>query len=446
MNRDRGAILIIIMILTLMGAGLSGAILGMSFSHHRTSREVLFREQAFQASESGASFYLSKLAGDNNYFNSNPAPHAPIRLGSTSFRLESAELVAGSTSQWQVRLLGACDQVTYPLDTVIGHRRIPIPDGIVATGTGNVNSVVLRIENGTRVGSFDPDIAAYDPANPGQDANVAGKGGMTVTSSNVYGDITVTGNSTETASWVGGTITENAPDFPVDDIDPIVFNAMNESQTTNQNAALAGIFGSQWQPVVSGQNYGNLIVSTAGTYVIPSGTYRFRRFEVRNGARVVFDTSAGPSRLVYVGSGQGTGTGNDLTVTGTNSSVKVNSGGTNNGLLTVLGPDCDFVVTSNGVFGQSTNDPTNAGYTQIISLGGNTSSDDIKVTTGGTVYGRLYAAAHLLTVDSASWYGSALARTATLRNATFAVDVGSLGKSLIDPSAYEILARWPVGG
>ena len=112
----------------------------------------------------------------------------------------------------------------------------------------------------------------------------------------------------------------------------------------------------------------------------------------------------------------------------------------------MLGPDCDFTILSNAVFGQSTDDPGNAGYTQIISLGGNTSSDSIQASGGARVYGRVYAAAHVFTVDSATWHGSALTRTVTLRHSIFAVDLGSLGTTLHDPSRYQILARWPSGG
>jgi len=328
---------------------------------------------------------------------------------------------------------------------VLGPRQIQMPDGIVAVGTGNSSTRVIHFIQST-VDSFDPANGPYDLSSPGADGNVAGKGSLQMTSSTVHGDALVTGSSHEDAtSRVTGELTETAPDFPVDDIDPIVHDAMNDSKSTNDNGKLAAIFGSQWSPRPGSENYGDLIVTTNTTYVIPAGTYRFRRLEIRNGAAVRFDTSTGPSKLVYVGSGLGTGTLNDLIVTGS-SSIKVQNGGTSNGLLTVLGPDCDFTILSNAVFGQSTDDPGNAGYTQIISLGGNTSSDSIQASGGAKVYGRVYAAAHTFTVDSATWYGSALTRTVTLRHSIFAVDLGSLGTTLHDPSRYQILARWPSGG
>jgi hypothetical protein len=442
-NRSSGSILIIVTVLTILIAGLTAAVVATSFAFQRTSLEMLERELAFRASDSGGAYYLSKLMADSDYFDSNPAPHAPVVMKEASFTLESVDEVGNG--QWHLLLRGNVGGTTFPLNTVLGHRQIQMPDGIVAVGTGSPSSTVLQL-TGSRVDSFDPADGAYDPSNPGEDANVAARGSINLSSSTVYGDATATGTSTEDgSSRIEGDLEENVPDFAVDDIDPIVYDAMNESRTANDNSRLAAIFGSQWTPLAGSENYGNLIVTTNTTYVIPAGTYRFRRFEVRNGASVRFDTSTGPARLIYVGSGAGTGTGNDLIVTG-GSSVKVANGGTTNGLLTVLGPDCDFAITSNAVFGQSTDDPNNAGYTQIISLGGNTSSDNITASGGAKVYGRVYAAAHVFTVDGASWYGSALTRTVNVRNSTFAVDLGSLGTTLNDPSSYQVLARWPAGG
>jgi hypothetical protein len=443
MNRQSGSILIIVTILAILIAGLTAAAFATSFAFQRTSREMLERELAFQTSDSGATFYLSRLMADAGYFDANPAPHPPVTMKDATFTLESAE-DAGS-GHWHLLIRGAVGTTTFPLEVILGHRQIQMPDGIVAVGTGSTSATVLQL-SGSRVDSFDPADGPYDSSSSGSDGNIAARGSIRLTSSTVYGDGTATGTSSEDgSSSIEGELEENVADFPVDDIDPIVYDAMNDSRTANDNSRLAAIFGSQWAPRTGSENYGDLIVTTNATYLIPAGTYRFRRFEVRNGASVHFETSTGPARLIYVGSGAGTGTGNDLIVTG-GSSVKVASGGTSNGLLTVLGPDCDFTITSNGVFGQSTVDPGNAGYTQIISLGGNTSSDTITATSGARVYGRVYAAAHAFTIDTATWYGSALTRTVNVTNSTFAVDLGSLGTTLSDPSHYEIVTRWPAGG
>lgn len=143
-----------------------------------------------------------------------------------------------------------------------------------------------------------------------------------------------------------------------------------------------------------------------------------------------------------MGSGQGTGELNDLTLTG-KSSVTVSPGTTQNGLLTVLGPDSDFRVSGGSIYGQPLKQGDKAGFSQIISLGGNTSSDEIEVTGGSTVYGRLYAAAHKFFLNGeSSWYGSALARTAVMGPAMFAVDESSLGTMLPSPTRFQVLARW----
>ena len=108
----------------------------------------------------------------------------------------------------------------------------------------------------------------------------------------------------------------------------------------------------------------------------------------------------------------------------------------------MLGSNADFKVRNNSIYGQAIGDENNAGYSQIISLGGNASSDDIMAESGSNVYGRIYAAAHTLTVSGANWFGSALVRQTVVTNGTFAVDEGSLGTTLHDPTKYAVLTRW----
>ncbi len=445
MDRRRGSILILAVFLTLLIGGLTAGVLSVSQSAQRTAKESMNRELAYRAAESGMGYYLVQVLSQSTYFATYPAPHAAKTTDRGSFQLVQSQLLTGN--QWQLRINGSYDGVTYSLNGVVGPKRIRFPNGIVVVGTGNPSDVILNIGGGSEVGSYNPSLGAYDPSNPDDHVSVGANGSLNLSgNSTIYGNVTTSGTVTEGAgSDVTGTVEENSAATVIDDIDPIVLTAMTTSQVSNNNAALAAIFGAQWSPQIGPENYGNLIVTTPGTYVIPAGTYRFKRFEVHNGAQVIFDTSGGSSKFVYVGSGKGTGTFNDLIVDGA-SSVKVNPSGTTNGLLTVLGPDCDFKISGSSVFGQAIGDTNNSGYSQIISLGGDTSSDDIVVRTGSTVYGRLYAASHLFSLGAnCSWYGSALARTITLSgtNSTFAVDEGTMGNVLIDPTEVAILARWP---
>ncbi len=445
MDRRKGSILILAVFLTLLVGGLTAGVLSISFASQKTAKESMSREMAFRAAESGMGYYLVQVLSQSTYFATYPAPHAAKTTDRGSFQLVQSQQLTGN--QWELRINGSYDGVTYSLNGVVGPKRIRFPNGIVVVGTGDPSDVVFNVAGGSDVGSYNPAAGAYDPSDPDDHVSIGANGSLNVSgSSTVYGDVTSSGTVSEDAgSDVTGTVEENAPSTEIDDIDPIVTNAVTSSKAANNNAALAAIFGAQWSPVAGPENYGNLIINTPGTYVIPAGTYRFRRFEVHNGANVIFDTSGGPSKLVYVGAGKGTGIMNDLIVDGA-SSVKINPNSTTNGLLTVLGPDCDFKVSGSSVFGQAIGDTNNSGYSQIISLGGDTSSDDIVVSGGSTVYGRLYAASHLFNLGSNStWYGSALARTITLAgsNSTFAVDEGTTGNVLIDPTDVAILARWP---
>jgi hypothetical protein len=441
--RRRGAAFILLtVVLLIVVGGLTGAVLTVAFTYQRAAAEMLNREQAYRAAESGVAYYLVQLIADQDYFVDNGA-WKPVSLGSVSFQLESAERLEGSDS-WQLVVRGTCDGIDYALNAVLGPKEIRIPSGIVATGTGKSADVILELKDRSTVASYDPDDGPYDPSSPGDEAKIAANGSIDLSAANVYGEVTASGTIDQSGSTISGDVSENAAETAVEDIDPIVYDAMSSSKVANDNAKLAAVFGKQWAPVAGTQNYGDLIVTKKATYVIPAGKYRFRRLEVRNGATVIFDTSSAPSQLVYVGSGKGTGTGNDLIVTG-GSAVKVSPGESGHGLLTVLGPDCDFMISAASVFGQATTEPANAGYTQIISLGGNTSSDAISVTGGSSVYGRLYAAAHAFSISGSSWYGSAVARTVELdKSALFAVDRGGTGTRLGGTSGdYEIVARSP---
>lgn len=446
MDRNKGNTLILAVLMTVLVGGLVAALVTTTFSFARTSNEMLNRELAYRAAESGGAYYLLQVMTHPGYFDANPAPHKAQPMGSASFQLESVQKL--NSDQWQLLLRGSCDAVDFPINTVIGHGSIRIPDGIVVVGTGKPADVVLTIKGGSKVGSFDPDDAPYNPANPGSEGSIGANGSISITgSSTVNGNATALGTVTVAAtSLVTGNTVQNGPPLPITGIDPIVQAALLTSKTTNNNAVLAGIFGPQWKPVPGAENYGDLILTTPGTYVVPSGIFRFRRFEAHKGVNVIFSTSTGPSKLIYVGAGTGTGTLNNL-ILDSGATVRIDPGSTKNGLLTVLGPDCDFFASGGSVFGQAIGDPANSGYSQIISLGGDASVDDISVTGGSSVYGRLYAAAHVLTINGGStWYGSALARTVNIGGTTpgtFAVDVGTLGNALIDPSTYAILARWP---
>jgi len=164
---------------------------------------------------------------------------------------------------------------------------------------------------------------------------------------------------------------------------------------------------------------------------------------------VTFDTSTGPTTLAYVG--QGTGSQDDSTVKD-GSSVHVKPGNTSNGLLTVIDSECDFRVKSDSSFGQDYYDfnDYDTGYSQIVIGTSNGFSDSVEVTGDSTVFGRLHAKDHQLKLeDGAFWFGSALVKSVSIRGdgddddeSRFAVDEGTTGNVLTDPTNVQFLARW----
>ena len=137
---------------------------------------------------------------------------------------------------------------------------------------------------------------------------------------------------------------------------------------------------------------------------------------------------------------------NDLAI-GPNSSLLLDSGGTENPLLTVLGPNTDFSVSSGSEFGRDVSNPHGAGYSQIISAGG---VGSIALSSHSTVYGVLNAPTHTLGIEGGSrWFGSALVQRLNLSGSggntpQFGVDESTQGSILTDPTNFEVYARWAV--
>ena len=429
--RNSGSALIVVAILVMLIGALSAAFQVMSITYFRSSSSSTEHQLAVLAAESGAAYYIKHLQVDPDYFATNPPPLAPLPVGAASFQVESATPVS---VLWKVVIVGKYAQDTYRLGTILGKPFIAVPRGLVIGGAGGPPSdVMFTMTQDSLMATYDPTAGPFDPLTAGDGANIAMNGSMNMENAgSIRGGVSLTGTLvTGDPLNISGGLTENATEQIVADIDPYVIQVLNDSQAANDNAALASIFGGMYSDSTpAGENYGSLVVNDGGTYVVPAGTYRFKKFEVRQGSTVIFDTSAGDVNLVYIGAGQGTGAGNDLIVT-QSSSVKIDPGGTENNLLTVLGTDADFKVKGGSLFGQAIGDENNAGYSQIVSMGGNFSSDDIKASTGSSVYGRVYAAGHMMTIELGStWYGSALVGEAVVNAGTFAIDIGTLGADL----------------
>lgn len=441
--RNRGSSLIIVVILVMLIGAMSAAFQVASVTFFRASSSSTDQQMAVLAAQSGASYYVRHVQENPGYFTTNPAPHASQPMGAGSFELESATDVSG---MWKLVIIGRSGGAEYRLGSTIGKPFVKIPEGIVCAGPGgDPTDVKFTITNDSLLASYFPENGAFDPLTSGE-VNKLGVNGSMVTDSmsTIDGDMRVTGTlQSGDPSVITGTLTENAAEEPVEDIDPYVNYIFEGSKTGNDNAALEAEFGDMWTPQnPSAKGYGSLIVDDGLEHTITAGVYRFRNFEVRNGSTIILDTSGGDIDLVYVGQGAGSGSGNDLTVD-QNSVVKINPGGTENGVLTVLGENADFKIMNGSSWGQAVGDENNAGYMQIISLGGNGNSDGMNATGGSTVYGRIYAAAHELTITDSTWYGSAMAGEVYISNSTFAVDLGTLGVTLeAQSSNAQMLGFW----
>ncbi len=442
--RNSGSALIVVAILVMLIGALSAAFQVLSITYLRSSTSATDHQLAVLAAQSGAAYYVLQLEADGDYFFANPPPHTAEPMGAASFELEGAVPVGGG---WKLTVVGKHRDATYRLGSSLGTATVQIPKGlVVGAADANTSAVNLTMTSDSLMASYYPEYGAFDPLTAGQVNKIGINGSAIVDASEIDGDVSMTGTLSDVDALITGIVNENAPAEPIADIDPYVIGFFEASKTANDNGALAGIFGSMWTDEnPASQNYGDLMVNDGGTYIIPAGRYRFRQFQVINGSTVIFQTSTGNAEVAYVGLGQGTGTGNDLTLhSGT---VKVDPGGsTAHTFMTALGANADFKILNASSYGQAIGDENNAGYTQIISMGGNGSSDDIMASGGSTVYGRVYAAAHTFTIEGGStWYGSALAAEAIFNDGTLAVDLGSLGSTLQSQwgsGGAQLLAYW----
>lgn len=448
-TKEHGSILLLALVLMLLIGGLCGALYSATLASHRASVETLERELAYRCAESGVAHVFSELSRSRDFLERMPAfPSDRLAVGDGSYFIRSAS--EGSSGDWQVVVTGVYGESECNVGAAFGARRIPIPPGVVTSGTGRTSDVTCSLSGPATIASYDSGEGSFDPLSPGDAGNLEINGRVSLSGSvTIHGDVEASGTiATSGGANIAGEITPNAGAIPIDDIDAVVYDILASSRAGNDNGVLTSIFGSQWQPLSTSENYGNLLV-TSGTHRVPAGTYRFKRFEVRNGATVIFDTSTGPVHIAYIGSGDGTGSLNDIIVEA-NATVCVDSGDTTNGLLTILGVNCDMTLGSNARYGQNLAAPESGGYTQVISMGGDASSDGISLSGGARMFGRLYAVAHTLTLAAGShWYGSLLARSVSVSGSAsapvvIAIDESAVGGALLDRSGFDLHARWHV--
>ncbi len=435
-ERQRGAILLIVLVLVVAVGAMATGFLAIADLYARSSLDSFNRERATFAAESGISYYMARLLQDPNYFLDNPPPHSATQIGDSTFELEYAD--PGASDQWAVVCVGRDGDQTHRVQSVIGRGRISIPAGIVVAGTGNPSDVVLDISSDTTVGK-------YDPLTGNLDINIVGDAVMSVngslrlnSSSEIYADVNASGSLLGgNGNAIQGTLTENGLPVPVESIDSVVNRLIESSRLSNDNSVLTSNWNYNFTPAPD-----NAVdfFAEQGTYVLPAGTYRFRDFHIHEGARVIFDTRNGPTTIVCLGANGGTG----LKIH-EESSVLIEPGTTENGLLTVLGPNSNAVIDEDSVFGRITegSDPAmSAAYSRIIGPS-ETSAAHLKIEDDSTIYGHLHTAGHELTLGRSSWYGSGVVRSATLRSSRFILTSPEESSSATTGQGdYQVVAQW----
>ena len=250
MHRKRGSVLLLATVLTLTVGALTLTLFNVCFAYHRSSAAGLDHEFALRAAESGANYYVAQRALEEDYFDTNPAPHASKSVGNVTFDLDSA-VPGASEGQWDLVLTGTHGDATYRRAAAVGYRRVPMPRGLAVAGTGNSGDTVFELRGGSEVVSYDSASGAFDSNNSGDNAQVMVAGSSDLTgNTTIHGDITATGSvTTDGSAQVTGTVTENGTVTAIEDVDSVVDSVMTSSRAANDNTNLSGVFGAQWSPV-----------------------------------------------------------------------------------------------------------------------------------------------------------------------------------------------------
>ena len=166
MQRNQGSSLIFALVTIVVLGGLTSAFLFLSLTYHRASTDALTQELAYQAADSGISYYVSRLEDDENYFVTNPAPQIPITVGSESFELESATpLTVGG--DWELVVVGRSGGSSYRMGAALGFLRLGISREIVSGANNSDNNAkLLQLDSGCVIGAYDPTQGGFDPLSP----------------------------------------------------------------------------------------------------------------------------------------------------------------------------------------------------------------------------------------------------------------------------------------
>lgn len=435
-HREEGSALLASLVMIVILAGMCSALQMSSVVTFKATQETIDLQDAARNAESGLAYYLTQLELDQDTFVNDPAPRTPQPLGEGSFQLVEST-PEGTPGVWELGIESTVDGIDYRTVAVVGFRRLEIPHGIVVAGTGSDTDVTLTMSGNAELASYDPTVGT---------STIRDNAGMWVNGSlalngtaDVMGEAAATGTITAGSNTsISGDTLQGGPTIPVDTFEDVAEPLIASTKASNDNDTLAKLFGAQWTPVAGSENYGDLVI-TGGDYVIPAGDYRIRSLRIEGQANVTFDTSGGSTNLVFVGDGM-----DPLTVTG-QSNLWIDAGGTDNGLMTVLGENSSFLVESGSTFGQEVTDSYNAGYSQIVSAGG---AGSVSVKGTSNVFGRLGAPnLDLELAGSATWYGGAVVQTATLSGSSksspkFMVDEGLQGTVMTDPDSFEVYTRW----
>lgn len=429
MQQQRGSALVATMVFIVVLGGMTAALSMLSVSSHRSARQSLELRKASRAAESALGYFVLQLEIDPNYFATNPAPQAPLPVGNTMFRLDAVTPGAGD-NDWQVDVITTSDFVDYRVIAMIVDEELTIPGGMVLAGTGDPADDILNMNGASRFASYDP---AVGTAVLNDNASIVANGSFSLKGTAlIIGDAIASGwISSVGPSGVTGARIEVADEIPIDPYEVVIDPVAAASVTTNDNGNMNGVFGAGWTSVPGPDNSGDLSLS-GGSYTLTAGTYRVRNLAIESGTDLTLDTSGGPITFVCTGSVD----------VDSGSTVQIDAGGTENGLVTVLEDGVPFTVQGGSSFGQEAGGSESAGYSQILSTGG---SGDINCQGGSSVWARVAAPTRDLFVGgSSTWYGSAVARTANLIGSgpKFFIDESRAGTVVGSTGEYEVAARW----
>lgn len=284
---ERGSALILVLISSIILASMVGALTMLSQTESRMVLDVRLLENARQTADAGLNLVVEEYQQDQLppprdwYVNAQP-------FGGGTYQILEDNDLGGILQRRYIQMEGVYNEADWQLEAIIGPVVKPLFDSAI-----QANSDITMVNN-PGVDSYHSGLGPYDAANPRDNGDIRGNASLDMNhNSDVLGDVEVDGAITiDGNSSVSGESTPDGDSVYIPSVDALVDQMVTELSASNDNAFLDPSI----VTLVDGDPAVQLGVNRART--ISAGDYYLHGISTGMNSTLVFDTTAGPIRIV----------------------------------------------------------------------------------------------------------------------------------------------------